>query len=182
LYIVLMKRIPAVLMLAILLINAAGFYVYYIIELQRIHTAMRAQLRNLPEERLTRISLTPKEYADVNVEENEIRMHGQMFDIARLTVTDDSVIVFALHDKREDNLLAFLNDITSKPFSCETEVITGVIDYITLNYLLERQSMATTSFIGKTIIHNSAYLREFKSFFHLRNFQPPRVTSQLSFT
>jgi hypothetical protein len=171
---VLMKRIPALVLLAVLLVNAAGFYVYYVIELQRIHSAMRAHLRTLPDHALTRLSLTPQGYRNALVEEDEIRVSGDMFDVGRVKITADSIIVYALHDEREDDLIGLVNDIISKPFNPDADVASYLVNYLSLTYLPVNLSIQTDCVEGYPISHQSAYLIRFNSICSLEHFQPPR--------
>jgi hypothetical protein len=169
-----MKKIPAYVLLAVLLINAAGFYIYYIIELQRIHIAMRERLRFLPDDQLTRLPMTHEAYKRAFVEEGEIKYEGRMFDIGRIQMTSDSVIVFALHDENEDNLLTFINEIISKPFNADSDVASFVMGSVLLLYLPGTGHNLTVD-KGKPLIHLSQYLIHPYRSVSQKHFQPPRT-------
>lgn len=78
---------------------------------------MHEQLRSLPAEQLEKIYLSPEEFVRVRVDEHEIKIGGRMYDIARVHTEGDSIIVYALHDAREDNLLNFVSFIINEPIS-----------------------------------------------------------------
>lgn len=130
-----MKKVSALLLFSILFTNTAGFYVYYVIALQRIHTESRASLRTLPEEQLTRLIVSRETFNDSRVERDEIKLDGKMYDIARISFTPDSVIVFAMHDEKEENFLSFANEIMSKPFQQDSNVTGSVLQFISLIFV-----------------------------------------------
>jgi hypothetical protein len=169
-----MKKIPAFLLLAVLLVNAAGFYVYYAIELNRIHREMRAKIRQMPDHALTRLSLTHQQFENSFVENDEVKVNGKMFDIGRIKTTSDSVIVFALHDEKEEDLMAFVNDIVSKPFDQKSGVTEFVVNYIGLNYL-PGQQVREFSTEGSSITHFSQYTHSSNVWFRRVDFPPPRM-------
>lgn len=173
-----MKRIPAVILFAILLANAAGFYVYYILELQHIHREMRAMLTTLPDEKLTRLVLPIQEYESSLVEDDEIKYKGRMFDVARMQHVSDSVIVFGVFDEKEDNLLALANEILNKPFDQHSPVTQSVVHFICLDFL-PTQHLPDTSYDGKVISHASSYFFSTFTFSLHHKVPPPRVMLEI---
>jgi len=173
-----MKRIPAIILFAILLANAAGFYVYYIIELQHIHQQMRAMLRTLPDEKLARLVLSIHAYESSLVEDDEIKYKGRMFDVARTQYVTDSVIVFGVFDEKEDNLLALANDILNKPFDQHSHVTHSVVHFISLDFL-PGQQVDDASYEGKVIEHASSYFLSTLAFSLHHEAPPPRVTFEM---
>lgn len=151
-----MKRIPAFVLFTILLVNAAGFYVYYFLTLQRIHWEMRAKLKTLPDEELTRLVLSNEDYRKSLVEEDEIKVNGKMFDVGRIQVLKDSVIVFVVYDEKEDDLLALVNEIISKPFDKDPGVTGSVLQFITLVFL-PGQNVGNFLGNGHIVKHDSVY-------------------------
>jgi hypothetical protein len=168
-----MKRIPALFLFAILLVNSAGFYVYYVIALQRIHREMRAQLKMLPDEMLTRIVLSTDEYSNSLVEDDEIKVKGKMFDVARIDLLKDFVIVFGMYDEKEDDLLAFVNEIISKPLTQDSNVTGSVLQFIALSFL-PGQSIDDLLCHGKFIAHDSDYNFPMHSLTLQHEAPPPR--------
>ena len=78
---------------------------------------MREQLKLLPVEKLEKILLSPEAFENARVDEHEIKIDGRMYDIARVQIHGDQVIVYALHDAREDSLLTFISFIIKEPIN-----------------------------------------------------------------
>ena len=129
-----MKKIPALLFFVIFLLNTAGFYIYYGIALQRIHAEMRLKIKALPDDQLSRLVLTHEEFRTL-VDQHEMKLNGQMFDVARTTTFQDSIVVLAVHDVTEENFLAFANEIVSRPVDQDSPVTTSFVQFICLDFL-----------------------------------------------
>jgi hypothetical protein len=131
------KRTYAILMFMILFVNSAGFYVYYVVQLQQIHAEMRERLRYLPDDELELFVLSTKKYQDSKVDENELKLGGKMYDIARVKLKDDLVFVYCVHDKKEDNLLTLIGTIVSEPLEDRSDIPVTVMNFISLIFLSE---------------------------------------------
>jgi hypothetical protein len=129
------KRMYAMLILAILLMNTAGFYVYYAVQLQQIRYEMRQVLKLLPDHALEVLTLSHAAYNAAKVEEHEVRVQGKMYDIARIAVSGDSVKVFCIHDAKEDNLVIFLAEIVSKPLKDRSSMPGTILEFLSLIFL-----------------------------------------------
>jgi hypothetical protein len=169
-----MKRLPAIFILTILMVNAAGFYVYYVVQLNQIRSEMRHALKFLPDDQLTVLKLTKEEYEESRVDEHEVKVHGKMYDIARIQVKGDSLIISALHDEKEDNLMALLGEIISKPLKNDQPVPSSVIQFITLNFILSSDNFELENSHRQTIFH-SRYSFSEKTFFLQLLTPPPRI-------
>jgi hypothetical protein len=132
------KRAYAVLILAILLANSGGFYVYYIVHLQQIKSEMREGLHHLPDHKLEVLTLSLNEYKEAQVDDDEIQVNGKMYDIARMKISRGSVKIFCIHDEKEDDLLALLSEIISKPIKRDG-IPDAVLQFITLLYVAPPQ-------------------------------------------
>ncbi len=88
---------------------------------------MRALLATLPEEELELIVLTPEEFKRSHVEEHEIKVNGNMFDIARIIEKDSKLFVYGVYDDDEDNLLSFLNAVVNNLDNDTNPVPPGVV-------------------------------------------------------
>jgi hypothetical protein len=149
------RKAAAISILSILLINTAGFYVYYIVQLRQIRTEMRQALQLRPDDQLEVLRLTKKKYTEVRVDEHEVKVNGKMYDIARMKISDDSVIVYALHDEKEDNLLALMGEIISKPLKDRSSMPVEIVQFLTL--LFVQPQSATDFFSVKAGILVSEY-------------------------
>ncbi|MBX2895210.1 MAG: hypothetical protein KF763_07200 [Cyclobacteriaceae bacterium] len=167
-----MKRVTVILFLSLLLIQVAGCYIYFVGRLAAIRTEMREQLKLLPEAQLTRFQFTPEEFVRVRVEDHEIKVAGKMYDIARVTEQADQVIVLALHDEAEDNLLAFLSEMVSRSANDKKPVPVEVEQLLTLSFL--PTSFITLQNTYTDISHTTPY-KEFGSIvFFTCELPPPR--------
>ena len=103
-----MFRRGSLLFLLLMVVHLAGFYVYFVFRLHTIHEQARAELINRPDHQLARLELTAREFESLGGDDGEIRYNGRMYDIARTEAHGDRMVVFALHDADEDDLLAFI--------------------------------------------------------------------------
>lgn len=130
-----MRRSATLFALLIFSLNFFGFYCYYAFRLVEIRKEARTQLKYLPETALTKFVLTPAKYNEVKRGEDEIQVEGRMYDIARLQVNQDSVVVLALHDAAEDNLISFLQLIVERSASDKKPLPASVMHFFGLMYL-----------------------------------------------
>jgi hypothetical protein len=131
-----LKRAGTILILVILLSNGTGFYVYYFLRLQDIRAEMRERLKLLPDEELEVLTLTREEYRKSVVEENEVKVNGKMYDVARVKISGRIVRVYCVHDEKEDNLLAFAAELLSAPMKEKPSVPVQIFQFIGLNFIL----------------------------------------------
>lgn len=131
-----MKRFSTFVVLLIFSLNFLGFYAYYAFRLVEIRREMKAQLQFLPEEQLNQFVFSSTEYEVVRRGDDEIQVKGRMYDIARMEMREDSVLVLALHDEAEDNLISFIQTIVKRSASDKKPLPSTVMDFFTLVYLL----------------------------------------------
>lgn len=129
------KRVISFLILSIFLAHFAGFYIYFVVQLQQVRNEMRAKLKELPSEKLELITLSKHEYQLAKVEDHEIKVDGKMYDIARLKEEDGKILVYCLHDEAEDNLLAFLDKILSLPLK-DKKVPSQLVVFTSLSFIV----------------------------------------------
>jgi hypothetical protein len=153
-----LKRVLAILTLALILANVAGFYVYFIFRLKEIRKEMRAALKDYPVERLQRITLTKTEYNKAKNDEGEIEWNNFMYDIARVRTTGDVIVVLALRDDAETDLLAFIDKIVEMTKRDNESPPHTLTEYSSLNFTLPslNQSIFLADF--QIITHNTHYL------------------------
>jgi len=166
------KRVAVIFFLSLLLVQVGGCYIYFVGRLAAIRAEIREQLKHLPEEQLTRFHFTPEEFLTVRVEDHEIKVDGKMYDIARVTEQADHIIVLALHDEAEDNLLAFLTEMVSRSANDKKPVPIEVEQLLTLSFLPE--AFIPLQNKCSDIIHTTPY-KEFGSVvFFTCELPPPR--------
>jgi len=130
-----MKRIAALLLLLLMAVNLAGFYGYFILRMKEIHAEARAALRHLPDTSLERFEFPVEVFRNVRVEDDEIRVNGRMYDIARTEKTTDTVVVWALHDEAEDDLFAFINKVMDNAGQDDRQVPADLTQFLSLQFL-----------------------------------------------
>jgi len=167
-----MKRFLGITFLSLLLLQVAGCYVYFIVRLAAIRTEMRDQLKYLPEDQLTLLTLTPEEYQNAKVDDHEVKVDGKMFDIARMKTTKNHVLIYAVHDEAEDNLLSFLEEITKRSGNDKKPVPSQVVQLITLIFIHPENQLPVNSSIA--LIHATEYTRSFLAFDRMIDSPPPR--------
>lgn len=96
---------------------------------------MKAALKNLPKEKLTALTFTESTLKQARVDEGEIKVKGKMYDIARMEKAGQNIIVYALHDTAEDNLLAFLDEIARRPLEDKQAPPSQLFQLITLTFI-----------------------------------------------
>ena len=168
-----LKKALSVVILIIFLAHFAGFYIYFFTQLQVVRQEMRAKLKELPPEELELITLSVNEYQKAKVEEHEIKVGGKMYDIARIVEKNGNVLVYCLHDKAEDSLLAFLDKILKLPLK-DKKTSPQLVKFTLLSYILPLtfswDNSATNLFNNFTQYH-----LHFSSFFPSLESPPPRL-------
>lgn len=89
----------------------AGVYVYFIARLYDIKAEMRLALKAKPAEELEVLELTVAGFQQARVDEHEIEVRGNMYDIARIEKKGNNLVIYCLHDEAEDNLLSLLDSM-----------------------------------------------------------------------
>lgn len=168
-----MKKIISITLLSLLLLQAAGCYVYFIARLTAIRAEMREQLKALPDHELTVFTFTQEEFRKARENDHEVKVNGKMHDIARIVLEDNKLLVYALHDEAEDNLLSFLNDMVKRSSSDKKPIPSQLVQLLTLQFIsIESQLPQNTSV---AISHSSVYLSYRSSHTPIIDSPPPRI-------
>jgi len=168
----LVKKIFGILFLSVLLLQVAGSYVYFIARLSGIRSEMREQLRHKPDEELSLLTLTQEEFRKARVDDHEVKVDGKMYDIARIVVNEDKVLVYALHDEAEDNLLAFLSEIVKRTSKDKKPLPSQLIQLLTLIFVTEENLFSQTR--SETFTHHTPYIETVLSCSSTIETPPPR--------
>ena len=166
------KRAAVIFFLMLLLIQVGGCYIYFVGRLAAIRTEMREQLKYLPEEKLTRFQFTEAEFKKARVEDHEIKVDGKMYDIARIMQQENTIIVLAIHDEAEDNLLAFLSEMVSRSANDKKPVPVQVEQLLTLSFLPVSLAAPQNSF--SEINHLTPYCNLSSTVYFTLELPPPR--------
>jgi hypothetical protein len=168
----LVKKITGIVFLSVLLLQVAGSYVYFIVRLSGIRHEMREQLKHIPDEELTLLTLTREEFQKAKADDHEVKVNGKMYDIARIVVNDKNVFVYALHDEAEDNLLALLNEMVKRSSKDKKPVPSQLIQLITLVFVPVESQLLQNSSVA--FIHHTPYRETSVSFYTVIESPPPR--------
>jgi hypothetical protein len=166
------KKIFGISLLSLLLLQAAGCYIYFIARLTAIRTEMREQLKTLPDHELTVFTFTPEAFRKAKENDHEIKVNGEMHDIARIVIQDNKLLVYALHDEAEDNLLSLLDEMMKRSSNDKKPVPSQLVQLLTLQFIAVESYLPPNGFL--TINHSSIYLRCVSSHAPSIDSPPPR--------
>lgn len=147
-----MFRRGSVLFLLLMVVHLTGFYVYFIVRMHAIHEQARAQISALSDHRLEKFEFTKERFREIGGEDGEIRVNDKMYDIARTESSDDRVVVYALHDADEDNVLAFISAVLDTAGQDRQQAPSSLTFFLTLNFLPVSAPVIPPS-RGQTISH-----------------------------
>ena len=132
-----LKKSLSIALLSFFLLHLAGFYVYFGIRQAQIHREMRSKLKYLPADQLEAIHLSTKAYQRALRDDgDEIELNGKMFDIARVEIIQNQVIIYCLHDSAEDNLLSFLDHVLNNAAQDQQQVPSPLFQFSALTFIL----------------------------------------------
>jgi len=117
---------------------------------------MRAALKDLPREKLEKFSMDEVEFKNVLVDEHEIKVEGRMYDIARIEQDHQLIIIYALHDAAEDDLLSFLDEIAKRPMQDKKSPPSQILQFIALTFLPPSKTILSHR-DGKVLELNTVY-------------------------
>lgn len=117
---------------------------------------MRAALKDLPQEKLEKFSMSLEEFNKVRIDEHEIKVEGRMYDIARIEQDHQRVIVYAVHDEAEDNLLSFLDEIAKRPLQDKKSPPSQILQFIGLTFLPPANALLYNR-VGKRLELSTTY-------------------------
>ncbi len=130
------KKYTSLLLVGVLVIHLAGFYVYFIVRLGDLRMNMREKLAELPADQLEALRIPLNQFKTSWIEDKEMNWQGKMFDIARVEHQDNIVIVYCIHDKDEDNLLSFIGAVIDMSQQDTQSTPSSVTQFFSLKYVL----------------------------------------------
>lgn len=165
------RTVFAVFLVLLMAANLSGFYVYFLFRLEVIHEEAKAALFKESAESFERFVLTRSAYEDALVEENEIRLNDRMYDVAKMEFKDEQVILYARHDKAEDNLLLFIKEVIQNASSDNQNAPGALASFLFLNFLKSDPIQLELASAGQQR-HNTFYSSIF-SIVHPIGLTPP---------
>lgn len=172
-YLRFVRRSISILLLTLLLANFAGSYIYFVFRALQIKREMRALLATLPDEELELIILTPEEFKQARIEDHEIKVHGNMFDVARVVEKDSKLFVYGVYDEDEDNLFSFLDAVLNNLQNDSTQTPPSFSLFSVLNYLPAQFDYSFTLLPAKSL-SPTFYNKTFVDFISIIDSPPPR--------
>jgi hypothetical protein len=157
----------------LLLLNYAGFYIFFHLQVKINRQEMRAQLKKRSLSQLECIILTDEEYRKVKVEEHELKINGRMFDIAQVNKADNVVWVYGLYDAKEDSLLALMDDVLTKPVD-NRHVPAQVFDFLSWTYVIPQAADFSVTHVSAC--PNTVYREAYREPVAAEFIQPPEYT------
>lgn len=121
--------------LAVVLIHLAGFYVYFVVRMGEIRMSMRMKLAELPADQLQAIPIPVDKFQSTWLEDLEMEWKGNMYDIARVQPSGDQVVIYCLRDNDEDGLLNFIGAVVDMSRQDTRPAPTQVIQFFSLKYV-----------------------------------------------
>jgi hypothetical protein len=137
----------------IMLFNGAGFYVYYAMQLYRIKNEMHSALLGRPDKELQLLKMTRAQFEESLIEDNEIRVDGKTYDVARIKKTGDSLYVYGMHDQAEDDLFSTISRLVADPLKNQKAIPQPVVKFMSLIFLVPSNETHFT--VDEDLIENN---------------------------
>jgi hypothetical protein len=96
---------------------------------------MKAKLRELPEEKLEKITISKNDIGKLDSDQKEIELNGKMYDIAKVVKQGDDFIIYALPDKSEDDLLSFLDELVRQSNNDKKPIPSQLLEFFSLVFI-----------------------------------------------
>jgi hypothetical protein len=166
------KKTFSAILLSLLLLQAAGCYVFFFTRLMAIRIEMREQLKFLPDHELTLLTFTAAEFKNAKVNDHEVKVNGHMYDIARIVTKKNQVLVYAKQDEAEDNLLSFLNEIVKRSTHDKKPVPSQLLHWLTLVFVSPENCLPQNKWTE--VNHTSVYMTLVSDHIHSIESPPPQ--------
>lgn len=96
---------------------------------------MRESIGYLPNEEFETFVFTLEEYQKIKVNDFEVKIDGKMYDHSTPKFEDGKVILFARHDKDEDDLISFITHIVNTASEDKKPIPSQLLSFFSLTYL-----------------------------------------------
>ncbi len=167
-----MKKLFAIAFVSLFLLHFAGVYTYFGVRLINIRQEMKLKLKTLSDDQLVKIVLSKKDFQKVDLEENEIELNDNMYDIAKIEKNGNEYVLYAQHDEHEDNLLSFLDEIMKRSNSDKKPVPSQLLQLLSLVYISPSNNFSFRKTVTEK--HFSLYSNLYSSFHSSIESPPPK--------
>ena len=97
---------------------------------------MRSKIKTLPADQLDIVTISKTEYRNSLRGDDEIEVNGKMYDIARVEINSDHIIIYGLHDSSEDNLFSFLDQVLKNATQDSQQASSTLFQFNFLSFVL----------------------------------------------
>jgi len=132
------RKYTSLLLVALLLVHLAGFYVYFVVRLGDLRMSMREKIALLPAEQLEIVRVPASSFRMHWLEERELKWQGKMYDIARVEKAGNEILVYAVHDKDEDGLLNFISAVVDMARQDTRPTPASVVQFFSLKFVIDQ--------------------------------------------
>ena len=130
------KKLVPFFFLLLLLTQLVGYYVYFGFRLYTIHEESREALRQLPDHKLQQLRFTHDQFQAFGDDGyHEFEWNDRMYDVARVETSGNEVLVYALPDEAEDDLLSFLEAVTENVSKDHQPTPGSFVSFFMLSFL-----------------------------------------------
>jgi hypothetical protein len=101
-----LKKTAAIFLVFLMLFLVAGYHFYFNLQLWQVKKEMKGNIASVNKSSLERFHFSKHEYASLEwQEENEFSFNGNLYDVVEKKVTENSITVICISDKKETALL-----------------------------------------------------------------------------
>lgn len=143
------RKYTSLLLVAVLLVHLAGFYVYFVVRLGDLRMSMREKISLLPAEQLEVIRVPAASFRKHWLEEREMEWQGNMYDIARVEQSGEEILVYGLHDKDEDGLLNFIGAVVDMAHQDPQPAPAPVVQFLALKYVISHSILPAVEAVAE---------------------------------
>ena len=130
-------------------VHLCGYYTYFFLKTVELHWERFERLENKSAEK---IRLSKDQFSQALVDDEEIELHGKMFDIIKTVTLNDSIEVSAYRDNEEEQLINFITSVVT--FDAQGQAPHQVLQFFDLTFLTSAFSFKAIERIRQTDLSN----------------------------
>ena len=173
-----MKKLFAIFSILLFAFTLCGAMLIFKFQQMGIHNEMeRTIAASKKSSEINILKLSYQEFQANKTSENEIRLNGKMYDIAKIEFENNFVIVHCINDTKEENLFASLAKFFSSPKNSTQQQDNSLpqqfVKFLSLNFLQVEHSFANSLDFSETNFQHfqSSHSQVFLS----SDFPPPKI-------
>lgn len=167
------QRVTCIIALLIALYGTAGYLIVFQVSREVFRSEMRAAIeRNDPEEKVADFSFSKSYWKTIQTGDNEFMIDGKIYDIVSYKETKNSILVSAICDSNENNLLGLFSK-TQSHSGGSGSLPEGLIDFLDSLMVADEGAENNPYFLADLAI-SSSIIFPGSSSYHLLIYSPPR--------